>query len=181
MPAALVEQEAGRHRGNRHRRKNQEVVGGLRFRALRGGVALGEQRGAAYVHEVPADAQQKHRDPEVDQRGARQRRRDAHEQEHDAGQYHVEHAKAINQRAREERRAVHADHVPLEHQRRVVEMMVVCAHRQRRRRHHQVHDAVREHGREHGDDEYRLAHDHAQRPPRILALVLGEPRNIETR
>ena len=55
--------------------EHQEVVRGLCFRALGGCVHFGEERRTADVHEIPADAEQEQRDPEIEERRAAQRDR----------------------------------------------------------------------------------------------------------
>jgi hypothetical protein len=79
--------------------------------------------------------------------------------------HHRQGAEAPDQAAGEEARHEHAQHMPLEHQRRAVEGVVALLHGDRRGRHQQVHHAVAQRRRRHRDDEHRLPCDLAQRPP----------------
>ena len=59
--------------------------------------------------------------------------------------------------------------------------MLAEVHRDRRRRHQQVHEAVADGAGEHGDDEHGLAHDDRQRPPLARALLQRRRRNVHER
>jgi hypothetical protein len=70
-----------------------------------------------------------------------------------------------DQAADEERRSEHADHVPLQHERRGGKRMVAAEiHGERRGAHEQVHHAVAHGRRQHRHHHGRLAQDHPQRP-----------------
>ena len=66
---------------------------------------------------------------------------------------------AGDQRAGDEARPEHREHVPLDAERRIVLAEAAGNHGERRRRHHQRHQAVGADAAEHGDDEARLAGD----------------------
>ncbi len=107
---------------------------------------------------------------------ARERHQDAGEVEHHAHAHDGQRAEALDQVAGEKAGREHADHVPFEHQRGVVERKTADLHGQRRGRHQQVHHAVaqRRAGRRH--DEHRLAHDHRQRAAPIGVCGPGRHR-----
>ncbi len=150
LPARGRHQRAGGERRDAHRREHDEVVRPCVFAFSAGLVALGQQRRAAGVHEVPAHAQQHQRGPEVRDGVAVERDRRAR------GDISASPARMtpstpkrrISRPVKKPGR-VHADDVPLDDERGVGVRVRAEAHRQRRRRHQQVHHAVAQRRGEH--------------------------------
>ena len=92
----------------------------------------------------------------------RQRHSHAGSVEQHAHAHHRQHAKALDQVPGEEARREHADDVPLQHERRVGEVVAAHLHGQRRGRHQQVHHTVAQGGAQRGDEKRRLAQQHPQ-------------------
>ncbi len=73
------------------------------------------------------------------------------------------------------------DDMPFDDERRRAERMAAEAHRDRRRRHQQVHQAVAQRAGEDGDDECRLAHDPRERASSARAFLVRRRRNAHVR
>ena len=76
---------------------------------------------------------------------------------------------------------VHADDVPLDDERGVGVRVRAEAHRQRRRGHQQVHQAVAQRRGEHRHDEHRLPHDRRERAAAAGALGGRRRRHVQPR
>ena len=75
VPAAEEQHLAGRERGDRDDPEDEEVVERLHLLLLLRPVGPRHQRGAADEAEIPADAEQDQRQPEMADAGAGERRR----------------------------------------------------------------------------------------------------------
>ena len=177
-PTEIFQQLAGGKRCDGHAAENQEVVERLHLVAFLGPVALRHHGGGADEGEVPAEAEQHQRGPEMRHREAGYAGgRGEHDQaQADAGD--ALDAEARDQPAGEEARRIHRQHVPLDAERGVVDRMAAADHGERRRGHQHVHHGVARHAAGDGDDEARHAHDLAQRP-RVVGVHRRQRRNLD--
>ena len=181
LPPRGGDHRARGERRDAHRREYDEVVGALHARLLGWSVGLGQQRRAARVHEVPPDAEHDEGHDEVRDGEAVERDHRAQRDEHHSRQDDVDDPEAADQRASEESRRVHADHMPLDDDRHRCERMMAEVHRNGSRGHQQVHEAVAHCAREHRDNENRLAHDDGERPALRRALLQRRGRHVDER
>ena len=96
------------------------------------------------------------------------------------GEHHREDAEPGDERAGEEGRHEHAEHVPLDDEGGVADTVMVGDHGQRRRRHREDHHAVADRGAGERDDEGRLAHDLGERAGARRVRGHGRWRDLET-
>ena len=82
-----------------------------------------------------------------------------------ARRHHAAQPEAQDQRAGEEARRIHADHMPLDAERGLADRMIAHHHGKRRRGHQQIHHRIARKPAGRRYDEARLAHDLAERPP----------------
>src|SRR5687768_6001103 len=88
---------AGGEGGDHHHEEDGQVVRPLRLGALLGTIGFGEQGRGADVEEVPAYTEKHHRPPEIRDRDAAERHRDAYDVERRAGEHDRQDAKAADQ------------------------------------------------------------------------------------
>ncbi len=158
-PAKAGEQLARGERADGHGAEHQEVVERLHLIAFIRAVAGHHHGAGADEGEVPPDSEQCQRRPEMPERKPRHADDGRGDDQGEPEPGDARDPEAGDERARDEARGVHAEHVPLDAQRRVGDGMVAHDHRQRRRRHHHVHHGVS--GDAAGDrhDEARLLGD----------------------
>ena len=176
-PAERREHLAGGERAQRHGAEDQEIVEATApWSRSSGRWHCVTMRGGADEGEVPSDAKEQQARPRngrsvtpvmpisaLTRISARPSGRDTQQ------------AEAQDQVAGEEARRIHAEHVPLDAERRLGHRMAAADHGERRRRHDQVHHDIAHDAAGDGDDEQWLAHDHRERPADSSALG---PRGI---
>ena len=128
-------------------------------------VGFQRQAGGTGKQEVPSHAQQKQSHQKLLQIHARQRNCNTQRVQSHADRHDRQRAKTPYQMPGEEARGKHANHVPLQDQRRVLEWQVANLHCKWSGRHQQIHHPVTERGPQRGHYKDRLADDFAQRPP----------------
>ena len=88
-------------------------------------------------------------------------------------------AEAQDERAGEEARRIHRQHMPLDAERRVRDRMPAIDHRERRRGHHQVHQRVARNAARDRDDEFGWRAISRRRPAALGAAEMREARRAE--
>ena len=158
IPAADIEQRAGREGCEGDRAEDKKVVRGLDLGALLRPVAIGHQRGRADETEVPAEAEQRQRRPEMPDRDAGQADdgRDC-DQDQPRRRSRVSLPKRPISRPVKKLGVEHGKDMPLDAQRRSADRQPAADHREGRGGHHEAHQAIGDEACNDGDDETRLA------------------------
>jgi hypothetical protein len=107
----MISRIDGQEAGCRGRAEDQEVVHRLRLGTLRRAVTRRHQGRGADKQEVPPDSIEGQRNPEVPRVDPMQRDQHAKQQDQRARPHHRQHAEAIDQVSRVERRNEHAHHM----------------------------------------------------------------------
>src|ERR1043166_1949910 len=139
--------------------RRAEGVERLHLGALFRAIAVDHHRGGADEAKIPADAEQHERRPEMADRLAGVSDERACREQGQAGGDDPRRPEACDERAGNEARGEHGEHVPLDAERRIADGMAAIDHRERCGRHHQVHERIACNPARDGDDETGLARD----------------------
>ena len=126
-------------------------------------MAVRHHRGRADEGEIPADAEQGKGDPKMPERNSGDPDQSGDDDEGEPRPGDSLEPEAGNKRAGGEARRIHAEHVPLQAERRIGDRMIAHNHGQRRRGHHQIHHGIGCDPAGDRHDKTRLLYDFGQR------------------